>query len=163
MTHRAAEIADGGRRGPLTEALFPDGVGPVVAPVGTRQIKPTEDLIDRLTRCKLSVAEAFRTEWKPKLDASLAALSVAAKEQQDARNTFLDAFKAEIALRDEHYLAIDKLMGLVRAAFPRDGVRQDLVFPVLDEGGDGGGSSEDGEGEEAPSSRETGEGGGAPA
>jgi len=161
MTHRAAEIADGGRRGPLTEALFPDGVGPVVAPFGTRQIKPTEALIDRLTRCKLSAAEAFRTEWKPKLDASFAALSAAAKEQQAARDAYLDAFRAEIALRDEHYMAIDKLMGLVRAAFPRDRARQDLVFPILDDSSESGGTGE-GEGEEASSGAETGEGSGAP-
>jgi hypothetical protein len=163
MAHRAAEIADGGRRGPLTEALFPDGLGPVVAPFGTRQIKPTEALIDRLTRCKLPVASDFRTEWKPKLDASLAALSAAAKDQQEARDAYLDAFRAEIALRDEHYLAIDKLMGLVRAAFPRDRARQDLVFPVLDEGGESGGSGEGGEENGSPGGEETGEASGAPA
>jgi hypothetical protein len=163
MTHRAAEIADGGRRGPLTETLFPDGLGPVVAPFGTRQIKPTEALVDRLTRCKLPAADAFRTEWKPKLDASLAALSAAAKDQQEARDAYLNAFRAEVALRDEHYMAIDKLMGLVRAAFPRDRARQDLVFPVLDEDSESGSSGEGSESDGSTGGGETGGGGAAPA
>lgn len=160
MVHRAAEIADGGRRGPLSEAIFPDGLGPVVAPFGTRQIKPTEALIDRLTRCKLPAADAFRTEWKPKLDAALTALSTTAKDLQSARDAYLDAFKAEVALRDEHYLAIDKLMGLVRAAFPRDRARQDLVFPVLDTNGES--SNDGGEGNGEAPGGEAGETGGVP-
>lgn len=163
MTHRAAEIADGGRRGQLTEALFPEGLGPVVAPYGTRQIRPTEALIDRLTRSKLPNAEAFRNEWKPKLDASLAALTAAASDLQTGRDAYLDAFRAEVALRDEHYMAIDKLMGLVRAAFPRDRARQDLVFPVLDDDSESGGSGESGEGDGSPGGGVVTEGGGAPA
>ena len=54
-------------------------------------------------------------------------------------------------------------MGLVRAAFPRDRARQDLVFPVLDEGGESGGSGEGGEENGSPGGEETGEASGAPA
>jgi hypothetical protein len=145
MVHRASEIADGGRRGPITIALFPDGLGPVVAPYGTRQIKPTEDLIDRLTRCNLAGVDAFRTEWKPKLDASLASLKNTAADHQGARDNYLDAFRAELALRNEHYLSVDKLMGLVRAAFPGDRAKQDLVFPVIDDASDNGEDEASGE------------------
>lgn len=158
MSHRAAEIADGGRRGPLTTALFPDGLGPVVAPFGARQIKPTEELVERLNTCKLPAAEAFRAEWKPKLEATLTALKAADKDRNDARDAYLNAFRAEVALRDEHFLSVDKLMGLVRAAFPRDRARQDLIFPVVEDDGESGGSSEDESGGPAEGSS-TGEGG----
>jgi hypothetical protein len=114
MAFRAAEIADGGRNGQLTTALFADGLGPVVAPYGTRQIKPTEELIDRITRCKLPAAEAYRAEWKPKLEAALAELKTASNEYQAARDAYLDAFRAEVALRTEHSMTVDKLMGQVR-------------------------------------------------
>jgi hypothetical protein len=144
MVHRASEIADGGRRGPITIELFPDGVGPVVAPYGTRQIKPTEDLIDRLNRCKLPGIEAFRTEWKPKLDASLTALKDADTEHQTARKAYLDAFRTELALRNEHFRSVDKIAGLVRSAFPGDRAKQDLVFPDMDDESNNG----EGEGEE---------------
>ncbi len=130
---RAVEIADGGRRGgPLAGAFFPDGLGPVVAPYGTRQIAPTQDLIGRLKLCKLPGAAELLAEWGPRLEASLAKLKSAADAQSAAREAYLDAFKKELALRNEHFYAIDKLMGLVRAAFPGDRVRQDLVFPAVD-------------------------------
>ncbi len=136
MAHRASEIADGGRRGPITIALFPDGLGPVVAPYGARQIKPTEELIDRLTRSKLAGIDAFRTEWKPKLETSLETLKDTNTDHQNDRNAYLDAFRAEVALRNEHFLSVDKLIGLVRSAFPGDRAKQDLVFPVIDDDGD---------------------------
>jgi hypothetical protein len=63
-----------------------------------------------------------------------------------------------VALRDEHFLSVDKLMGLVRAAFPRDRARQDLIFPVVEDDGESGGSSEDESGGPAEGSS-TGEGG----
>jgi hypothetical protein len=137
MVHRAAEIADGGRRGPITIELFPEGLSPIVAPSGTRQIKPTEMLIDRLERCKLSGIEAFRAEWKPKLDAALQSLTKTNADHETARNNYLNAFRTEVALRNEHFLAVDKLIGLVRSVFPGDRARQNLVFPIADDDSDG--------------------------
>lgn len=130
---KAAEIADGGRRGAVFNVLFPQGVGPVVAPAGAQQIKPTEDLLSRMTKSKNAAVMAFAKEWQPKLEASLQKLRDAATVHSDARKAYLDAFKDEIALREEHKDAVDRLMGQVRAAFPRDRVKQDLVFPVMDE------------------------------
>jgi len=130
---RAVEIADGGRRGgPLSTALFSQGLGPVVAPYGTRQIEPTEDLINRLKLCKLPGSAELIATWLPKLEASLAKLKSAAAALSHARDAYVDAFKQELALRNEHFHTIDKLMGLVRAAFPADRARQDLVFPAVD-------------------------------
>jgi hypothetical protein len=130
---KAAEIADGGRRGPIFDALFPKGVGPVVAPMGVRQIKPTEDLIDRLAKSKHSAVIPFAAEWTPKLEAALATLTAAAAALEAARATHDDAFRDEVGLRDEHRRRVDRLMGETRAAFPGDRVRQNLVFPVLEE------------------------------
>lgn len=130
---RAVEIADGGRRGgPLAQALFPDGLSPVVAPYGTRQIAPTQDLIDRCKSCKLEGSAELGNEWVSKLESALGKLKSAAEAHAAARDDYLDAFKKELALRNEHFHAIDKLMGLVRAAFPSDRARQDLVFPTID-------------------------------
>ncbi|MCC6527156.1 MAG: hypothetical protein IT373_31195, partial [Polyangiaceae bacterium] len=130
---RAAEIADGGSRGPIHAAAFPDGLAPVVAPGGARQVKPTEELVARITKSKLTQIEAYRTEWGPKLEASLAALRTAAGAYEAARKDLLDVFQTELALRDEHRLAIERLLGQVRTAFPGDASKRDLVFPVLDD------------------------------
>lgn len=130
---RGCEIADGGRRGPVFQAVFPDNVNPVVAPAGARQIKPTEELIARITHSKAPGMDAFRTEWLPKLQGGLDSLQAAATAHQSAQKAYLDAFQLEVGLRAEHLLAVDRLIGQVRAAFPRDRTRQDLVFPVVDE------------------------------
>jgi hypothetical protein len=131
---RAAEIADGGRRGPIFNALFPKGVGPVVAPMGARQIKPTEQLVDRMSKSKHTAVIPFAAEWIPKLQAPLATLTAAAAAHKSARATHDDAFREEVSLRDEHRRSVDRLMGETRAAFPGDRSRQDLVFPAVDEG-----------------------------
>jgi hypothetical protein len=131
---RAAEIADGGRRGPIFDALFPDGLKPVVAPPGARQIAPTQALVDRLTKSKVAGIDTYRSEWLPKLTASLHDLELAAAAFDEARDAYNDAFETEIALRDQHRTEVDRLSGLVRAAFPHDREKQDLVFPVVEEG-----------------------------
>lgn len=134
---KAAEIADGGRRGPVFDALFPDGVGPVVAPAGARQIKPTEKLLERLTSSKNAAVIAFAQTWQPKLAAVLAKLQAAADSHEAARKADAAAFVEETALREEHAHTVDKLMGAVRAAFPRDRAKQDLLFPVVEESSGG--------------------------
>ena len=129
---RAIEIADGGRRGPLFEAIFPRGLSPVVAPRGGRQIVPTRALIEALERCTLAGAEALRTEWKPRLEAALAALVEADARVSAADANLQDAFRRERALREDHARAVDVLIGAVRSAFPRDPARQNVVFPCVE-------------------------------
>ena len=126
---RAAEIADGGRRGPISKAAFPDGLAPVVAPNGARQIGPTEQLLDRMAKSKVEGMDAFRAEWAPKIEASLTVLRTADTDHKAAHKAYVDAFGTELALRQEHYRALDKIVGGVRSAFPGDRAKQDLVFP----------------------------------
>lgn len=136
---KAAEIADGGRRGPIFKAAFPDGVAAVVAPVGARQIPPTEALIDRIQKSKVPGMDAYRDAWVPKLEADLGGLKNADQAHKDAHKAYVGAFGTELALRQEHFLAVDKIAGAVRAAFPGDKAKQDLVFPVVDEAEGNGG------------------------
>jgi hypothetical protein len=126
---RAAEIADGGRRGLLHEALFPEGLSPVVAPSGARQAKPTEELISRFGKTRVAGVEPLRAEWQPKLQAALADLKDAIGVYAAAQQAHRDAFGDELSLREEHERSIDKLMGLVRSQFPKDRRRQDVIFP----------------------------------
>jgi len=131
---KAAEIADGGRRGPIHKAAFPAGLSVVVAPMGARQIAPTQALVDRIKKSKVAGIDAFRSEWVPKIEADLALLEAADKAVKDATKAYADAFGTEQSLRQEHYLTIDKVAGEVRSAFPGDRVKQDLVFPLVDDG-----------------------------
>ena len=146
---RAAEIADGGRRGPIFGAAFPDGLRSIVMPKGARQIPPTRDLIDRITKSKVAGIDAYRAEWQPKLSAALSALEAASTAYSATARGHRDAFTTELSLREQHLHLIDQTMGHVRAAFPRDSDRQNLVFPILDDDR-GTGKEED---EEPPESR----------
>lgn len=128
---KAAESADGGRRGPIFTALFPEGLWPVVAPMGARQVKPTEALAGRLSKSKHPDVMAFAVEWQPKIDAAAAQISGAAAAHLAARKAHDGAFQTEVAVRDEHRRQVEVLMGHVRSAFPGDRVRQDLVFPSM--------------------------------
>ena len=132
---RGVEIADGGRKGPLYRSVFPQGLSEVVAPAGTRQVKPFTDYLDRMRKCRLSGAQAMAEEWLPRLEPALSALSQAVEAYKNARADYLDALHDEYALRDEHEMAVEKVMGQVRTAFPGDRRRQDSVFPRMHSGG----------------------------
>lgn len=155
---KAAEIADGGRRGPVFNILFPKGSALVIKPEGARQVKPTEDLVDRLSKSKNAAVVAFAVEWKPKLDAVLSKLSAAAAGHKAALKTHNNDFREEQSLREEHRQSVDKVMGLVRAAFPGDRIKQDLVFPdmteaevgTVDEAGEAAEEAQDAAAPEAP-------------
>ncbi|MDC0745393.1 hypothetical protein [Polyangium mundeleinium] len=129
---RAAEIEDGGRRGRIRAAVFPKGSTPIVTPKGRAQVKPMQDLLDRIEHAKVAGIEGYRNTWLPKLGAALAGLEAALAAHEEALAAYGDAFKTELALRDAHHDAVDRAMGMVRAAFPRDRERQDVIFPVLE-------------------------------
>lgn len=126
---RATEIADRGRRGTLSKALFPEGVSPVVGPAGAAQLPALDSLIDRFKKSRVEGIDAHRAAELPKLEAAQAQLSTAVEAYKTARKAYLDAFGTERAIRDEHRLAVTALMGAVTQAFPGDKALQDIIFP----------------------------------
>jgi hypothetical protein len=149
-TFRAAEIADGGRRGRISNALFPDGLTPVIRPSGRAQVKPTKQLIERLKLSTLSGIDVFRTVWLSKLEAAQTKLESAITGYESARDAHDQAFRAEMALRDAHWEMIDRVMGLVRSVFPLDKDVHDVIFPIVTDDSPKRESSTGGEIEKAP-------------
>jgi hypothetical protein len=88
----------------------------MVEPVGRQQITPTEELVFRLKTCEIAGIAPFQAEWLPTLTAALELLLRQADELGQAVAAHSDAFKRELALRDEHAEAVDKVIELVRAA-----------------------------------------------
>ncbi|AKT40857.1 hypothetical protein [Chondromyces crocatus] len=129
MTHSAAHIADGGRRGPVTIALFPDGLTPVVVRRGSAQIKPCEELLGRFSKSKLPGVVQLAATWMPRIQTALTSLKASSTSYEGARKAYVDAYAEEFAQRAEHARQVDRLMGLVRAEFPRDKAKQDVIFP----------------------------------
>lgn len=126
---RSAEVADGGRRGPISESVLPDGVTPVVAPAGARQLPALTQLIERLTTSRVAGVESLRDAELSTLTAAQTQLDSAVATYKAARDGYNAALATERGIRDEHRLAVDAMMGTVRSLFPGDTARQDVVFP----------------------------------
>lgn len=125
----AAEIADGGRRGPIFGAVFPGGLRQQLSTGNVKLVRVTEALLDRLAKSKVTGIDTFRAEWTPKVSAALLAMKQSTMVFDAARSAHQDAFSTERALRDQHRVEVDRIMGRVRAAFPGDTDSQDLIFP----------------------------------
>ena len=75
--------------------------------------------------------DAFRAVWLAKLESALDKLETAVTTYESARDAHDQAFQAELALRDAHWEMVDRIMGMVRSAFPLDKDVQDVIFPIL--------------------------------
>jgi hypothetical protein len=130
MAH-AAEIADGGRRGAISRTLFPEGITGLVVRTGEPQHAVALQLVTRLKACTAPGTEPVLGEWLPRIEQSTAELGAALQERARLANAYAIALAAEEAAREDHDRAIDKLMGEVRALFPKDRERWNLIFPEV--------------------------------
>jgi hypothetical protein len=128
-TWRACEIADGCPRGPIASALFPDGLSPLVAPSGPGQAVATQQFLIRARACRVAGAKPVLEEWIPRVEDALARLTSALQAREVAFATRAAALAAEDAARLDHLITMDKLGSEVRALYPKDRKRVDLVFP----------------------------------
>jgi len=125
-THRAAEAADGGKGGKIAGAVFPDGVTPIVRPVGSTQVTEMRALEGRLEAAMglwpgAGPEKAKITDERVKYETALAARRTAGEKASDlrakrdaAKEDYLDVYAATAAR--------------VKAEFPRDRAMQDLFF-----------------------------------
>lgn len=130
---RAAEDADGRKNGKIVSMLAPQGITPIIKPVGATQVKEMHDLEGRLEAAAGAWAGALatraeittlRTNYEAALENRRAATQKAsnARATRDAaKEDFLDVY-AEITAR-------------VKAEFPRDRPMQDLFFDAVSEDG----------------------------
>lgn len=128
---RAAQVADGGKTGNITRALFPEGLNEVVVPSGPSQHAVSVKLINRAKACTVPGAEKVIGEHLPRIERASAALKAALDERDRLEGARAVAFAAEESAREDHEAAISKLMGEVRALYPRDRKRWDLIFPTV--------------------------------
>jgi hypothetical protein len=129
---RILEASEGGRRGPAFNAIFPDGINPVITPRRAAQARELRLLVERLDACRIPAATQVATEWLPRLTADAERLDAAVAAFAQAGAAHDEAFRLELRRRDEHARAVDELMGRVRATFPEDRAQQDAVFPTIE-------------------------------
>jgi hypothetical protein len=129
-TFRACEIADGGSRGAVTIAFFPDGLSPVVAASGAGQVAVTQQFLLRAKNVSIPAAATIREEWIPAVESALAGLTAALQARDSATAALAAAVATEDAAKQDHLICMDKIASEVRGLFPRDRKRVDLIFPA---------------------------------
>ncbi len=128
---RAVEIADGGRKGSTYAAVFPDGVTPLIAPQGRGQVAPAEKFLERVRTLKNATLESVRAEWLPKIESAATEFNAAIGAYDAAARELSQIFARELVVRDEHELSVERIMGHVKALFPRDPGLRDVIFPFI--------------------------------
>lgn len=127
---KTAELADGGKRGKIHEAIFPQGISVIITPSGASQLPVARKHAQSLEASKVPGVEAVRSEWLPKIQAAITKLDDAVKGRDAGYTDVARALAARDAAAEDHELAVERVQGHVRAAFPKDRSRWDVIFPA---------------------------------
>jgi len=125
----ACEAADGGKRGPVFGAVFPDNLTCVITPAGESQAKTGEAFVRGFEATGVLGVAAVREAWLPRVAAALTELKAALAARDEAVARLAVARAREEALCEDHELALERVMGQVRALFPRRRDLWDAIFP----------------------------------
>ncbi len=125
----ACEGADGGQRGPVFGAVFPDNLTCVITPVGEGQVKAGEAFLRTFEASGIAGVAAVREVWLPKVKAALEELKAALAARDEAGRKLAVARAREEALCEDHEIALERVMGQVRTIFPRQRDLWDVIFP----------------------------------
>jgi hypothetical protein len=128
---KTAEIADNGKKGALYKTLFPEGLGAVVLPSGEGQAKAGRKFVEMLTQSKAPGADQVRDQWLGKLTDAQGGLEESLGARAAAYADVAKARAVEDAAKEDHELAVERVMGQLRTIFPRDRARWDVVFPSV--------------------------------
>lgn len=133
MAQRAAEIADGKVGGVIASRLYPNGITPIIKPIGATQVTEMRDLESRY--------DVIVAIW-PSADAEKDKIVAARKMYEEAlgfrREGLQNASNARTArdLTKEDFLSIyAEIIARVKAEYPRDRKMQDLFFDEVSAAG----------------------------
>jgi len=129
---RACQLADGGARGPVFRAVFPDHVSCVVSPTGVGQVAAGDAFVRRLEAAGVEGVAAIREAWLPELKTRLADLKAAVAARDEAGVKLAGYRAREEALCEDHELALERVMGQVRTLYPRQRDLWNAIFPPAD-------------------------------
>jgi hypothetical protein len=143
-TLRAAEDADGNKNGRIAAMVLPDGITPIIKPVGATQVKAMRELEGRL--------EAGAGTWdgaltqKGEITGLRTDYEAALQARQSAGQKASDKKAARDAAKEDYLDVYAEVGARVKAEFPRDKRMQDLFFDTVwedDSGVEDAGDEED--------------------
>lgn len=126
---KAAQSADGQSGKRVTPQLFPNGVTPIVRPIGSAELAELRDLEGRL--------EAQSSAWpdaaaqKAKIAALRTTYEAAISARREAQQALSDLRAARDVAREDFLDVYAEVAARVKAEFPRDRAMQDLFFDVV--------------------------------
>lgn len=129
VLRRQAELLDGGRVGPLTLAVFPDGLVAETAPTGEHQERRARALVARVRELTVAHADALRAQALDALVIALDAFSTARAAYDTANASVSSRFAKERLARDAHRIQLQRTIGEMTTLFPDDRAMRDLFFP----------------------------------
>ena len=129
LTLKAVQLADGQSGKKVTPQLFPNGVTPIVRPIGSAEVAELRDLEGRLDA--LSGAWADAASEKAKIVALRTTYEAAIGTRRNAQQSLSDLRAARDAAREDFLDVYAEVAARVKAEFPRDRVMQDLFFDTV--------------------------------
>lgn len=128
---RQAEGADDKKGGKIAMTIFPDGVTPIIRPVGDTQVAAMRAVEGRL-EAAVAIWPAALAE-KAKLTTERIAYETALAERKTAMQTTADLRAKRDAAKEDFLDVFATTAGRVKAEFPRDRPMQDLFFDKVTE------------------------------
>jgi hypothetical protein len=123
---RNAESADGKKGGKIASQLFPNGVTPIVRPVGETEVKELRDLEGRYDTLTATWQQA--APEKAKIVALRTQYEAVLAARKDGMQTTSNPRAARNAAKEDFLDIFAFAAGHVKAEFPRDRAMQDLFF-----------------------------------
>ena len=129
---KSVEAQAGGTKTPAYRELFPNGYRPLVTPSGEAQRVCATRFLTHLRACSSPAAKGFCEEWLPKLQQAFDGLAAGLEQRRAAETALYVARAEEQAAKRDFSRTMDKTIAEVRALYPEDRARQDLLFPRLE-------------------------------
>ncbi|MGI5861836.1 MAG: hypothetical protein ACOX6T_07220 [Myxococcales bacterium] len=143
-TAKTLEVQAGGTKTPAYREVFPKGFGVLVTPSGDAQLLAAGQFISHFSACTSPEAKKVAEEYLPKLQTARDGLRTELAARKQAEGALFAARAEELAAKRDYSRTIDKTIAEIRALYPEDRRRQDLLFPSI------GRSTEDNDDEQAP-------------
>ncbi|MEO5726392.1 MAG: hypothetical protein ABI134_32715 [Byssovorax sp.] len=126
MAQRVAELADGRVGGAIASKLYPNGITPIVRPVGATQVLEMHDLENRYDLLAATWPDAAAE--KAKIVAARTTYESALSARHDAVQNASNARTARDLTKEDFLSVYAEIGARVKAEFPRDRKMQDLFF-----------------------------------
>ncbi len=131
-TAKTLEVRAGGSKTPAYREVFPKGFGVLVTPSGDAQLVTADQFIAHFGACTSPEARTVAEEYLPKLQTAREVLRTELAARKQAEGVVFAARAEELAAKRDYSRTIDKTIAEIRALYPEDRRRQDLLFPSID-------------------------------